>query len=169
MRRVAVVSVRTVALRCSPPACRSLASAGTVDALFQGPPSWSLQDVAGASVSASTTEATAADAPQLSDADVMHMADLAHLHVPPEAVPSVKAELEQVLASMHHVHGVAQRAGGAVDAVDAGRQRVLTDDDLREDAVTEGGDADAVLRNAARTQSGYFVVERVIGDGGSET
>ena len=37
--------------------------------------------------------------------------------------------------------------------------------ELRADAVTEGGDAVAALRHAARTQGDYFSVPRVVGEG----
>eukprot|EP00510_Aplanochytrium_minuta_P008112 CAMPEP_0184035398 /NCGR_PEP_ID=MMETSP0955-20130417/25758_1 /TAXON_ID=627963 /ORGANISM="Aplanochytrium sp, Strain PBS07" /LENGTH=130 /DNA_ID=CAMNT_0026322527 /DNA_START=150 /DNA_END=542 /DNA_ORIENTATION=+ len=33
---------------------------------------------------------------------------------------------------------------------------------LREDRVTEGGDAEAILKNATLTQSGYFVSEKTV-------
>lgn len=130
-------------------------------------------------------EARHAGATSLSDADVEKVADYAHLHIGKpgdDAFEAAKTGLTSVLAAAAYVtdylasrSGKARNDAAAKTAVLAGPPQTpeatppsltqLSDArmaDLRPDVPTEGGDAEALLRHAAKREGQFFVVPRTV-------
>lgn len=89
-------------------------------------------------------------------ATVRRIARLARIHVPEDEVDRLGAELSQILGFVEQlgevdVSGV-EPMTSVVDAVLA----------LREDRVSDGGDARKVLANAPERADDFFVVPRVV-------
>ena len=89
-------------------------------------------------------------------ATVRRIARLARIHVPDEEVDRLGAELSRILGFVEQL-GEVDVAGvepmtSVVDAVLA----------LREDRVSDGGDAEKILSNAPERADDFFVVPRVV-------
>lgn len=88
---------------------------------------------------------------------VRRVAHLARIALPPEQAPAMARELNGILSWIEQlqevdVEGVAPMTSAVPDAKLP----------LREDLVTEGGDAAGILRNAPKAQDGFFVVPKVV-------
>lgn len=134
-------------------------------------------------------EARHAGAATLSDADVEKVADYAHLHLGQPgsaAFEAAKTDLTSVLAAAAYVTDyLAARSSHKRTAESAGTTTTGTASpqqasaaaapaptleqlssarmaDLRPDVPTEGGDAEALLRHAAKREGQFFVVPRAV-------
>jgi aspartyl-tRNA(Asn)/glutamyl-tRNA(Gln) amidotransferase subunit C len=92
----------------------------------------------------------------LDPATVRRIARLARIRVDEAQVEALRADLNAILGWIEqlnevNVEGVEPLAGAA--------QMALR---LREDVVTDGGDAGAVLGNAPDREGGYFAVPKVV-------
>ena len=91
------------------------------------------------------------------DADtVKRIARLARIHVEPEALPAMAQELNGILNWIEMLRevdttGVQPMAGGGAQALR-----------WRDDVVTDGAQADAVLANAPDREGEYFGVPKVV-------
>ncbi|WP_368413829.1 Asp-tRNA(Asn)/Glu-tRNA(Gln) amidotransferase subunit GatC [Falsiroseomonas sp.] len=95
----------------------------------------------------------------LDTAMVRRIASLARIRLEEEEVGRMQAELNGILGWIEQLQavdtdGVEPMAGGAPEGQPAMRQRA--------DAVTDGGQADAVLRNAPDRMDDYFGVPKVV-------
>ena len=91
------------------------------------------------------------------DADtVRRIAHLARIAVSEDEVEHLKGELNAILAF------VEQLAEVNVEGVEPMTSVTPMAMKKRQDVVTDGGDADAVTRNAPATQDHYFVVPKVV-------
>ena len=91
-------------------------------------------------------------------ATIKRVATLSRIHVEDAALPSLAAEINGILGWIEQLQavdteGVEPMAGGAPSPVAL---------PWRQDAVTDGGQADAVLRNAPDREGEYFGVPKVI-------
>ncbi|MSO80480.1 MAG: Asp-tRNA(Asn)/Glu-tRNA(Gln) amidotransferase subunit GatC [Alphaproteobacteria bacterium] len=89
-------------------------------------------------------------------ATVRRIARLARIHVPEDEVDRLGAELSQILGFVEQL-GEVDVAG--VEPMTSVVDAVLT---LREDRVSDGGDAQKVLANAPERAEDFFVVPRVV-------
>lgn len=92
----------------------------------------------------------------LDPATVRRIAKLSRLHLEEAEVPRLQAELGGILAWIEqlnevNVDGVAALTGAATMALR-----------LREDVVTDGGMAEAVLSNAPDRDGAFFAVPKVV-------
>lgn len=89
-------------------------------------------------------------------ATVRRIAHLARIAVAEEEVEHLRGELNAILAFVEQL--------SAVDVEGVAPMTSVTPMTLkkRPDVVTDGNDADAVLKNAPQTQDGYFLVPKVI-------
>ena len=87
---------------------------------------------------------------------VRRIAHLARIALDEADVPRMGEELNAILAFVDQLNEV------DVDGVEPMSSVVPMRLRLREDAVTAGGDAPAVLGNAPRTEDGFFVVPKVV-------
>lgn len=95
----------------------------------------------------------------LDTAMVRRIASLARIRLEDEEVGRMQAELNGILGWIEQLQavdttGVEPMAGGAPAGQPAMR--------MREDAVTDGGQAEAVLRNAPDRMGAYFGVPKVV-------
>jgi aspartyl-tRNA(Asn)/glutamyl-tRNA(Gln) amidotransferase subunit C len=95
----------------------------------------------------------------LDTAMVRRIASLARIRLEDEDVGRMQAELNGILGWIEQLQavdttGVEPMAGGAPEGQPAMR--------MRADAVTDGGQADAVLRNAPDRMDDYFGVPKVV-------
>ena len=95
----------------------------------------------------------------LDTAMVRRIASLARIRLEDEEVGRMRAELNGILGWIEQLQavdtdGIEPMAGGAPEGQPAMRQRA--------DAVTDGGQADAVLRNAPDRMDDYFGVPKVV-------
>jgi len=95
----------------------------------------------------------------LDTAMVRRIASLARIRLEEEEVGRMQAELNGILGWIEQLQavdtdGIEPMAGGAPEGQPAMRQRA--------DAVTDGGQADAVLRNAPDRMDDYFGVPKVV-------
>jgi len=88
--------------------------------------------------------------------DVRRIAHLARLAVTDEEADRTLAQLNDILRMIDRLQAVDTTGVEPMSHPLGGAQR------LREDAVTEQPDREAVLRNAPATRSGLFLVPRVI-------
>ncbi|CAN5272653.1 Asp-tRNA(Asn)/Glu-tRNA(Gln) amidotransferase subunit GatC [soil metagenome] len=89
-------------------------------------------------------------------ATVRKVAKLARIREPEERLESLAQELNGIMAWIEQLNEV--DTDGVVPMTSA----VDTPLPMREDVVTEGGDASKVLSNAPRTVGGFFVVPKVV-------
>jgi aspartyl-tRNA(Asn)/glutamyl-tRNA(Gln) amidotransferase subunit C len=87
---------------------------------------------------------------------VRRIARLARLGLDEAQAEPMTAELNNILKFVEqlnevNIEGVAPMAGGMTMGLK-----------MRDDKVTEGGDAAAILRNAPATEAGFFVVPKVV-------
>ena len=95
----------------------------------------------------------------LDTAMVRRIASLARIRLEGEEVGRMQAELNGILGWIEQLQavdtdGIEPMAGGAPEGQPAMR--------MRADAVTDGGQADAVLRNAPDRMDDYFGVPKVV-------
>jgi aspartyl-tRNA(Asn)/glutamyl-tRNA(Gln) amidotransferase subunit C len=89
-------------------------------------------------------------------ATVRRIAHLARIAVAEDEVEHLKGELNAMLAFVEQLSEV------NVEGVEPMTSVTPMEMKKRQDAVTDGGDAEAVLKNAPATQDHYFMVPRVI-------
>jgi aspartyl-tRNA(Asn)/glutamyl-tRNA(Gln) amidotransferase subunit C len=95
----------------------------------------------------------------LDTATVRRIASLARIRLEEADVPKMQAELNGILGWIEQLRavdteGVEPMAGGAPEGQPAMR--------MRDDAVTDGGQPDAVLANAPDRMGEYFGVPKVV-------
>ena len=87
---------------------------------------------------------------------VRKVASLAHLEIPESRLASLADELSGILAWIEQLDEV------DTDKVEPMTSAVAASLPMREDRVTDGGDAAAVLANAPAVREGFFVVPKVV-------
>jgi aspartyl-tRNA(Asn)/glutamyl-tRNA(Gln) amidotransferase subunit C len=87
---------------------------------------------------------------------VRRVAHLARIALPEARVKPMVAELNGILAWIEQLNEV------DIAGVEPMTSAVAATLPMREDVVTEGGDADRVLRNAPKCEDGFFVVPKVV-------
>ncbi|HZL00259.1 MAG TPA: Asp-tRNA(Asn)/Glu-tRNA(Gln) amidotransferase subunit GatC [Caulobacteraceae bacterium] len=91
------------------------------------------------------------------DADtVRRVAKLAHIRQPQDRLEPLAAELSEILAWIEQLNEV------DVTEVEPMTSAVAFPLPMREDIVTDGGDAGVVLANAPLARDGFFVVPKVV-------
>jgi aspartyl-tRNA(Asn)/glutamyl-tRNA(Gln) amidotransferase subunit C len=91
------------------------------------------------------------------DADtVRRIAHLARMAVADNEVEPLRGELNAILAFVEQLSGVDVAGVEPMTSVTPMAMK------KRADGVTDGGDADAVLRNAPAREGNYFVVPKVV-------
>jgi aspartyl-tRNA(Asn)/glutamyl-tRNA(Gln) amidotransferase subunit C len=89
-------------------------------------------------------------------ATVRKVARLARIREPEERLESLAAELNVI------IDWIEQLAEVDTDGVEPMTSAVAAKLPMREDVVTEGGDAERVLANAPRRDRNFFVVPKVV-------
>jgi aspartyl-tRNA(Asn)/glutamyl-tRNA(Gln) amidotransferase subunit C len=89
-------------------------------------------------------------------ATVKKVASLARIREPEDRLEPLARELSGIM------QWIDQLAEVDTDGVEPMASAVHVKLPLREDVVTEGGDAGKVLANAPRSQNGFFVVPKVV-------
>ena len=89
-------------------------------------------------------------------ATVRKVARLARIAEPEDRLEPLAKELSGILNWIEQLDEV------DTDGVEPMTSAVATSLPMREDVVTDGGDADKVLRNAPRSERGFFVVPKVV-------
>jgi aspartyl-tRNA(Asn)/glutamyl-tRNA(Gln) amidotransferase subunit C len=89
-------------------------------------------------------------------ATVRRIAHLARIAVAAEEVEPLRGELNAILAFVEQLSEV------NVDGVDPMTSVIPMQMKKRADAVTDGNDADAILKNAPAAQDNYFLVPKVV-------
>lgn len=89
-------------------------------------------------------------------ATVRKVARLARIAEPEDRIEPLARELSGILA------WIEQLAEVDTDGVEPMTSAVAVTAPMREDVVTEGGDAARVLSNAPKTVGGFFVVPKVV-------
>jgi aspartyl-tRNA(Asn)/glutamyl-tRNA(Gln) amidotransferase subunit C len=87
---------------------------------------------------------------------VRKVAKLAHIREPEEALAPLAAELSTIMGWIEQLSEV------DTDGVEPMTSAVAATLPMREDVVTDGGDAGVVLANAPASRGGYFVVPKVM-------
>ena len=87
---------------------------------------------------------------------VRKVARLAHIREPEDRLAALASELSGILQWIEQLNEV------DTDGVEPMTSAVAVALPMREDVVTEGGDAAAVLANAPKTRDGFFVVPKVV-------
>ena len=87
---------------------------------------------------------------------VRKVARLAHIREPEDRLAALAGELSGILQWIEQLNEV------DTDGVEPMTSAVAVALPMREDVVTEGGDAAAVLANAPKTRDGFFVVPKVV-------
>ena len=102
-------------------------------------------------------DADAPDSPELSDADVRHVAKLARLSPPDEQIPVYADQLRGILGYVAKIGQV------DVSGVEPTAHAATLVNVLRDDAVGEPLPVDQVLQNAPDSDPPFFKVPKVIG------
>ena len=89
-------------------------------------------------------------------ATVRRIAHLARVAVVDDEVEHLRGEINAILAFVEQLQEV------DVEGVEPMTSVMPMDMKKRKDVVTDGGDADAVLRNAPAREGNYFVVPKVV-------
>ena len=89
-------------------------------------------------------------------ATVRRVAHLARIAEPEARLEALAGELNGILAWIEQLDEV------DVEGVEPMTSPVASKLPLREDVVTDGGDASRVLRNAPKSSQGFFVVPKVV-------
>jgi len=92
----------------------------------------------------------------ISTADVKKIARLSRLHVADDRLQDLADELNGILGWIEQLGEV------DVDGVEPMTSAVAIDAPMRADAVTDGGKRDDVLKNAPKSDDGFFVVPRSV-------
>ncbi len=87
---------------------------------------------------------------------VRKVARLARIAVPEDALEPMAQELNGIM------QWIEQLAEVDTDGVEPMTSAVAATLPLRDDVVTDGGDADRVVLNAPRTADGFFIVPKVV-------
>jgi aspartyl-tRNA(Asn)/glutamyl-tRNA(Gln) amidotransferase subunit C len=87
---------------------------------------------------------------------VRRIAELAQIREPEARLPALAAELSRILAWIEQLDEVDTE--GAAPMTSPVAQAMP----MRQDVVTDGGDAAAVLANAPSVRGGFFVVPKVV-------
>jgi aspartyl-tRNA(Asn)/glutamyl-tRNA(Gln) amidotransferase subunit C len=87
---------------------------------------------------------------------VRKVAKLAHIREPEEALAPLAAELSTIMGWIEQLSEV------DTEGVEPMTSAVAATLPMREDVVTDGGDAGVVLANAPSSRGGYFVVPKVM-------
>ncbi len=87
---------------------------------------------------------------------VRRVASLAHIREPEERLAALASELNAILSWIEQLNAV------DVEGVTPMTSAVAVTLPLRDDEVTAGGDAAAVLANAPAVRGGFFVVPKVV-------
>ena len=87
---------------------------------------------------------------------VRKVAKLAHIREPEAALAPLAAELSAIMGWIEQLGEV------ETDGVEPMTSAVAAVLPMREDVVTDGGDAAMVLANAPASKSGFFVVPKVV-------
>ena len=88
---------------------------------------------------------------------VRKVARLARLALPEERVAPMAAELSSIMAWIEQLNEVDVEG---VEPMTSAVEGMTTP--LREDVVTDGGDPARVLKNAPKSEDGFFVVPKVV-------
>ncbi len=89
-------------------------------------------------------------------ATVRRVAKLARIREPEERLEPLARELSSILGWIEQLGEV------DTDGVEPMASAVAVKLPMREDVVTDGGDADAILSNAPAKADGFFVVPKVV-------
>ena len=89
-------------------------------------------------------------------ATVRRVARLARIREPSERLEPLAKELSSILGWIDQLNEV------DVEGVEPMTSAVAAKLPMREDVVTDGGDADAILANAPAKADGFFVVPKVV-------
>ncbi|HEY1753645.1 MAG TPA: Asp-tRNA(Asn)/Glu-tRNA(Gln) amidotransferase subunit GatC [Caulobacteraceae bacterium] len=89
-------------------------------------------------------------------ATVRKVAHLARIHVDEDRLAPLAAELSGILAWIEQLNEVDTEGVAPLASTEAVKLP------MREDAVTDGGDAAKVLANAPKSDRGFFVVPKVV-------
>jgi aspartyl-tRNA(Asn)/glutamyl-tRNA(Gln) amidotransferase subunit C len=92
----------------------------------------------------------------LDEATVARIASLARIAVPETELAPLAGELSHILGWIEQLDEVDTDGVAPMTSVVAMRLA------WREDAITDGGKAEAILANAPERQDGYFVVPKVV-------
>jgi len=87
---------------------------------------------------------------------VRKVARLAHIREPEDRLAALAGELSGILQWIEQLNEV------DTDGVEPMTSAVVLTLRMREDIVTDGGDAAAILANAPATRDGFFVVPKVV-------
>jgi aspartyl-tRNA(Asn)/glutamyl-tRNA(Gln) amidotransferase subunit C len=87
---------------------------------------------------------------------VRHIAKLARIALPEERVEPMMAELNNILGWMEELQEVDIAGVEPMTSVVAQSLR------MRDDVVTAGGDAHAIIGNAPQSEDNFFVVPKVV-------
>jgi aspartyl-tRNA(Asn)/glutamyl-tRNA(Gln) amidotransferase subunit C len=87
---------------------------------------------------------------------VRRVAELAQLHEPEARLAALASELSGILQWIEQLNEV------DTNGVEPMTSAVALAMPMREDLVTDGGDAGAILANAPATRDGFFVVPKVV-------
>jgi aspartyl-tRNA(Asn)/glutamyl-tRNA(Gln) amidotransferase subunit C len=90
------------------------------------------------------------------DATVRRIAHLARIAVAEEEVEHLRGEINAILAFVEQLSEVDVNGVEPMTSVTPMQMK------RRHDVVTEGGDPDAILRNAPAREGNYFVVPKVV-------
>ena len=89
-------------------------------------------------------------------ATVRKVAKLARIREPEERLEPLAQEISRIMAWIEQLNEV------DTDGVEPMTSAVSVPMPMREDVVTEGGDAAKILANAPKTDRGFFVVPKVV-------
>lgn len=89
-------------------------------------------------------------------ATVAHIAKLARIRVPDEDIDGLAAELDRILGWVEQLSELDTEGVAPMTSVVAMKLP------LRPDAVTDGGDPEAIVRNAPESANAFFVVPKVV-------
>jgi aspartyl-tRNA(Asn)/glutamyl-tRNA(Gln) amidotransferase subunit C len=89
-------------------------------------------------------------------ATVRKVARLARIRIEDDKVEPLAAELSGILAWIEQLNEVDTEGVAPLASTEAVKLP------MREDVVTDGGDAAKILANAPRTEHGFFVVPKVV-------
>ena len=87
---------------------------------------------------------------------VRKVARLAHIREPEERLASLAGEISTIIQWIEQLEEV------DTDGVEPMTSAVAAVLPMREDVVTDGGDASVVLANAPASRNGFFVVPKVV-------
>jgi aspartyl-tRNA(Asn)/glutamyl-tRNA(Gln) amidotransferase subunit C len=92
----------------------------------------------------------------LDKATVARIATLARIKVPDSELESLAGELSQILTWIEQLNEV--DVAGVEPMASVARMKIP----MRADVVDDGGDADAILKNAPHSARGFFAVPKVV-------